>query len=199
MKGGKIAYLHASDARPAEMADVALIAACGTGDKVALGELFRRFHRDVYRFLARFAGCDARDLDDLVQNTFLNAQTSARRFAGRSSVKTWLFGIAANVAKHHFRGEARRGRAMHALADLPCPMSSEAPSGAAERREVLVRLRDGLSDLPHDLRVVFVMCAIEGIPGVEAAEILGLRQGTVWRRLHEARKKLIDAVERRRS
>jgi RNA polymerase sigma-70 factor, ECF subfamily len=198
MKGGKIAYLRPSDARPTEMADVALVAACGTGDKVAFGELFRRFHRDVYRFLARFSGCDARDLDDLVQNTFLNAQTSARRFAGRSSVRTWLFGVAANVAKHHFRGEVRRQNAMRSLQEFPSP-TSEAPSSAAERREALVRLRDGLDDLPHDQRVVFVMCAIEGIPGVEVAEILGVRQGTVWRRLHEARKQLIDAVERRRS
>jgi RNA polymerase sigma-70 factor (ECF subfamily) len=198
MRGGKITYLRASGARPAEMADVALVAACGTGDRVALGELYKRFHRDVYRFLARLSGCDARDLDDLVQNTFMNALEGARRFAGRSSVKTWLFGIAANVAKHHFRGEARRQRAMHSLTDLPSP-TSDAPSSAAERKEMLARLRKGLDDLPHDLRVAFVMCAIEEIPGVEAATILGIRQGTVWRRLHEARKALIDAVERRRS
>jgi RNA polymerase sigma-70 factor (ECF subfamily) len=198
MRGGKIAYLHPANARPAAMADVALIAACGTGDKVSLGELFQRFHRDVYRFLARLSGCDARDLDDLVQNTFLNAQLSARRFAGRSSVKTWLFGIAANVAKHHFRGEARRQRAMRSLSELPST-AADAPSSAAETREALARLRKGLDDLPHDLRVAFVMCAIEGIPGVEAAAILGVRQGTVWRRLHEARKALIDAAERRRS
>jgi RNA polymerase sigma-70 factor (ECF subfamily) len=198
MKGGRIAYLSPSGTSPIEMADTALVAACGTGDRAALGELFRRFHRDVYRFLARLSGCDARDIDDLVQNTFVNARQGAGRFAGRSSVKSWLFGIAANVARHHIRGEARRNHAIRSLADLPCP-TAEIPSGAAERKDLLVRLQAGLDDLPHRLRVVFVMCALEGIPGVEAAAILGVRQGTVWRRLHEARKTLSDAIEEERS
>jgi RNA polymerase sigma-70 factor (ECF subfamily) len=198
MKGGRIAYLTPSDTSPIEMADTALVAACGTGDSAALGELFRRFHRDVYRFLSRLSGCDTRDLDDLVQDTFLGARQSARRFAGRSSVRNWLFSIAANVAKHHFRGEARRNRALRSLADLPSPMA-DASSGAAERKDLLVRLQAGLDDLPHRLRVVFVMCALEGIPGFEAAAILGVRQGTVWSRLHEARKTLSDAIEEERS
>jgi RNA polymerase sigma-70 factor, ECF subfamily len=198
MSVGKVAYLRPAIARPAEMTDAALVAACGTGDKVALGELFHRFHREVYRFLTRISGCDARDLYDLVQNTFVNALKSARRFAGRSSVRTWLFGIAANVAKQHFRGEARRRRAMRSYTDLPSP-TADVSSSAVERKEMLSRLRTALDDLPHDLRVVFVMCALEGIPGVEAAAILGVRQGTVWRRVHEARKNLMGAVERRRS
>jgi RNA polymerase sigma-70 factor (ECF subfamily) len=44
--------------------------------------------------------------------------------------------------------------------------------------------------MSHKLKVVFVMCDLEGIPGVEVACTLSLREGTVWRRLHEARKQL---------
>ena len=65
-----------------------------------------------------------------------------------------------------------------------------------EHRQRLLLMRDALEKLPQKLKVVFVMCALEGVPGVEAARVLKLREGTVWRRLHEARKELNKAMER---
>jgi RNA polymerase sigma-70 factor (ECF subfamily) len=81
------------------LSDAALVAACGAGDTEALGALFDRRQGDVRRFLFRLAGTDARDLDDLVQMTFLEALRASARFRGGSTVKTWLFGIAANIVR----------------------------------------------------------------------------------------------------
>ena len=62
---------------------------------------------------------------------------------------------------------------------------------------MMAELMAAIEGLSYKLRVVLVMCDIEGIPGAEAAKSLGIREGTLWRRLHDARKKLSDEIERR--
>src|SRR5258708_32534723 len=91
-----------------EMSDEALVAACAVGEAAALGALFDRHRTSVYRFLSRVCASHRGDLDDLVQSTFVEVFRSAARFSGCGRVSTWVFGIAANVARHHVRGEARR-------------------------------------------------------------------------------------------
>ncbi len=166
------------------------MAACGAGDHAALSALFERFHQDVYRFLARMLGRQASDLDDLVQMTFLEVSRAARRFHGRSQVKTWIFGIAANLVRRHIRGEAQRNRLLARASDALAtqPGSATPPSPRAEQ------LRRAIADLPHELRSVFVMCGIEGVSGSEAAAALGVPVGTIWRRLHEARAALANTL-----
>jgi RNA polymerase sigma-70 factor (ECF subfamily) len=63
-------------------------------------------------------------------------------------------------------------------------------------RQLMRRLASAIDELPHDLRVVFLLCEMEGISGTDAARALGLRPGTVWRRLHDARKRLLSILER---
>jgi RNA polymerase sigma-70 factor (ECF subfamily) len=103
-------------ARANEIGDEALIAAIATGDSEALGRLYDRYGRDVYAFLHR-SGRDHRDhLDDLVQETFLSALHASRGFRGHSHARTWLFGIATNVARNHRRKEARKTRSLELVA-----------------------------------------------------------------------------------
>jgi RNA polymerase sigma-70 factor (ECF subfamily) len=192
----RVLLLRPVEGLPEEMSDEALVAACGAGDAAALGALFDRHHAAVYRFLSRLAGTDAGALDDLVQTTFLGVRAGARRYAGRAAVRTWILGIAANVARHRVRGEARRRGLALACRTLPQPAAAT-PHEVAERRELLLLLADALRALPHDLRVAFVLCDLEEVPGVEAARALGLRPGTLWRRLHEARRALRDAIDGR--
>ena len=77
------------------------------------------------------------------------------------------------------------------------PASSAPPDDAIQARQLLALISEAQRQLPHDLRVVFVMCDLEDVPGAEGARILGLREGTLWRRLHEARKALRAGLERR--
>jgi RNA polymerase sigma-70 factor (ECF subfamily) len=192
---GKVLYLHRVDGDLAEPSDEELLAACGEGDAAALGALFDRHHRAVFRFLSRLNGSHGSDLDDLVQTTFLQVRSASRHFARKASVRTWLLGVAANVVRHHLRGEARRRRLLQALGDVS-RCSCDGPHENLEGRRQIEKLAVSLHDLPTKLKVVFVMCDLEGVQGVEAARILGLREGTLWRRLHEARKALAKAIER---
>lgn len=177
-----------------EPSDEALIAACGRGDRAALSTLFHRHSEALYRFVSRLSGVQDRDLDDLVQATFVAVSRSVRRYSGSSSVRTWIFGIAANLARKHVRSEVRGRSARMTFESIPVSGPAQ-PDSAAEQRQALARIDAALAALPHDLRAVFVLCVIEGASGKQAAAALGVPQGTVWRRLHEARAALRDAVE----
>lgn len=177
-----------------EMSDEALLAACGTGDAPALGALFDRFHAAVYRFASRLAVTDDLARDDLVQATFLEVQRAAPRFRGTSSVKTWILGIAANIARHTLRAERRRR--VHQAKFLERVDAAVEPIDAQlERRELLARIAEALSRLPRDQQIAFILCDLEQLPGVEVARVLDIPEGTLWRRLHTARKAMRHAIE----
>jgi RNA polymerase sigma-70 factor, ECF subfamily len=192
--GKLVPFRRSSTPAPTDISDEALLAACATGDRAALGVLFDRHRNHVHRFLARLHFRDARDLEDLLQGTFLEAQRGAARFGGRCSVRTWLMAVAANVARHHMRAESRRRAAMERLGVTPRPCA-DSPLDAAERHQVSARLTDALAALDDRLRVPFVMCDLEGNAIDQVAGALGLHMGTLWRRLHEARKLLRRAIE----
>lgn len=177
------------------MSDEALVAACAVGDMAALGSLFDRYHGAVLSFLDGLMGSYRRDLEDVVQATFLEVFRSSARFHRRSQVKTWIFGIAVNVARHHTRHETRRSNWTAAFAAQP-EESPERPDEAAERRDNLRQLQAALAKLSHEQRVVIVMCDIEGLKGAEVAQALEIPEGTVWRRLHEGRKALRAAFQK---
>ena len=175
-----------------ELTDEALLAACGVGDPAALGALFDRHHEAVYRLVSRLLRTEPAEIDDLVQTTFLEVWRSAKKYSGQGAVRSYLFGIAANTVRHHVRSAVRR---RIALAEVPPPAAVRAPDDAAIRAQEVGRLAEALEGLPHDLRTAYVMCDLEDVPGVEAARVLGLRAGTLWRRLHEARRALRAAID----
>jgi len=177
-----------------ELSDEALLAACATGDAAALGALFDRFNVAVYRFAARLATTDELARDDLVQATFLEVPRIAGKFGGRSSVKTWILGVAANIARHQLRSEQRR-RAHQARFLDRNEDAAAAPEDQVDRKRMLARIGDALAELPHDLQVAFVLCDLEQLPGAEVARVLEIPEGTLWRRLHQARKQVRAAVE----
>lgn len=174
-----------------ELTDEALVAACATGDPAALGVLFDRHQQALLRFLHRMLPGDGASAEDLVQLTFLEVWRASARFRPIASVRTWLFAIASNVVRHRYRAESRRRDAMSrlsAVAELGAP--AHRPDDAVAHRQAVAQLGRALEALPHELREIFVLCEIEEVPGVEVARALRLREGTVWRRLHDARKRL---------
>ncbi len=191
---GQIIPLRRVEGVVEEMSDEAILAACAAGDAAALGALFDRHHAAVYRFVTRLTAVHPDDVDDLVQATFLTVMKSARKFGGRSAVRTWIFGIAVNTVRREARSRGRRRRLALAVSGEP-ERPSASVHDAAARRQTLRRLEAALAELPEKLRVCFVMCQLEGVPGPEAARVLGLRSGTLYRRIHEARKRLRAALE----
>jgi RNA polymerase sigma-70 factor, ECF subfamily len=174
--------------------DHALVIACAEGERHALGELFDRYNTVVFRFFSRMLGAGSPDLDELVNETFLNVHRAARRFRGHASVKTWITAIAANVARHHIRSESRRRAFMRILQGHLTERGVD-ESRSAEHRDLVRHLGKLLTALPYDLRVAFVMCDLEEIPGADAARVLGVPEGTLWRRLHQARKSLRASLQ----
>ena len=174
--------------------DHELVSACAAGQTPALGVLFDRHHAAIHRFFARMLGAGNPDIDELVNETFLNVHRAAPRFRGLASVKTWITAIAANVARHHIRSESRR-RAFMRLLQGGHSEASEDANRTAEHRDLVRHLGKLLTALPYNLRVAFVICDLEEIPGADAARALGVPEGTLWRRLHEARKSLRSSLE----
>lgn len=192
---GKLLPLRRVAGQPTELSDEALLAACATGDTSALGALFDRFNVAVYRFVARLPTTDEAARDDLVQATFLEVARTAARFRGGSSVKTWLLGVAANVARHQLRGERRR-RVHQAKYLEKLHVVPDEPDAIVDRKRLLAQIGDALARLPHDQQVAFIMCDLEQLPGVDVARALDIPEGTLWRRLHHARKAIRAAVDR---
>jgi RNA polymerase sigma-70 factor (ECF subfamily) len=195
MSAAKIIPLRRIDERRAALSDISdetLLAACASGDTAALGALFDRHHESVYRLISRLLHTEPAEIDDLVQTTFLEAWRSARKFSGRGAVRSYLLGIAANTVRHHVRAARRR---RDALVDAPGPLAMRSPHDAVMRAQQVDRLATALAELPHDLKVAYVLCDLEDVPGVEAARILDVRAGTLWRRLHDARRALRESLD----
>jgi RNA polymerase sigma-70 factor (ECF subfamily) len=181
MKLGQLIQL-----RPAtieELTDDGLAAACATGDRAAQSLLFERHADAVHGFISRMRGADAASVDDLVQATFLAAFRSAGKFRG-PKLQSWLFGIAVNVMRGYVRKEVARKRIASSFAEQP------PPDAVAPRDADVVRLRTAIDALSPILREAIVLVDLQGNSGVDAAAILGVPEGTLWRRLSDARARL---------
>jgi RNA polymerase sigma-70 factor (ECF subfamily) len=177
-----------------ERSDGELVARMATGDREALGVLFDRHHQALFGFLARASGADDVEIEDLVQTTFLEAFRAAPKFRAAAAPRTWLFAIGGNLARMHRRATRRRTRAMQRFADQPEP-TGEALDARVAHQRALARIEAALDDLPHDLRIAYVMCVLQDVTADEAARALGVPRGTVWRRIHDARQLLRAAAE----
>ena len=159
------------------------------GEIGALGELYDRYHAPLRRFIAR-ATSDAEDVDDLVHTTFLAAAKSAGRYDGRSSCRPWLIGIAAQLLR---RRRQALGRFLGALSALSSARAAGVdPRPCLQARSDVERALDRISEAK---RVAFLMAELEGMSCGEIAAALHIPIGTVWTRLHAARRELRRALE----
>lgn len=164
---------------PDATSDGAALAAVARGDLGALGQIYDRYALALVRFAARVAS--AEDADDLVHDAMLIAARNAGRYDPRhASARPWLMGIVARLAQQRRRGLARRARALLGLSRV-----NSTPALVAN--EDLAR---ALARLSPAKRVVLVMAEVEGFSGEEIAHALDIPIGTVWTRLHHARREL---------
>ncbi len=165
--------------------DGAALARVAKGDVGALGEIFDRHSRALLRFVSRSAGTS--DAEDIVQTTFVRAAKVAATYDARGdSARPWLFGIAVRVLQERRRAFARLGRA---LSRLDASRTAGPPTAARSD------LEKGLFRLTEAKRVVIVLAEIEGFTCEEIAAMLETPVGTVWTRLHHARKELRSFFE----
>ncbi|MBI5512737.1 MAG: RNA polymerase sigma factor [Deltaproteobacteria bacterium] len=166
-----------------------------TGDTVAFRELYNAHRRRVTRLVARLAG-PRRDLDDLVQEVFLQVFRSLPGFRRESRFSTWLHRVAVNVVLMHLRAQRCRVQASVELPQEHPDHGQDSPLAQAERHErqrALYRLLDRLSEKK---RAVFILHDLEGLPPQEVATLVGSNVLTVRTRLFYARQELLAAMGR---
>ncbi len=165
----------------------ALALSAGRGDRHALEAWVRATQADVWRFLAHLT--DTAAADDLTQETYLRAFGSLRRFAGRSSSRTWLLSIARRVVVDQIRAAGARPR----IADTDWEAAAERTRDASAGFEDLVELGLLLDGLEPDRREVLVLTQVLGLSYAEAADVCGCPVGTVRSRVARAREDLLQA------
>jgi len=144
-------------------------------------DAFYAEHGDrIYRFCYRLSGHTA-DAEDLTQEVFVAAYQGLDRFGGRSSVATWLYRIA------HYRWQRIHGSRKIETVPLDEEMvgAAAAPDPASAGVERL-SLENALLALPDGLRQAFLLVKVEGLKYREAALVLGVPQGTIQSRVHDA-------------
>jgi RNA polymerase sigma-70 factor, ECF subfamily len=148
----------------------------------------------VWLTLQRLGVRDA-DLEDLAHDVFLIAHRKLRFYDGTSRVTTWLFGICLRVAANYRRrAHVRLERPMGGVETYEGISDGREPEELLGLREARVRLTAVLNSLDLTKRAVFVMFEVEGLSCGEIAAQVGIPVGTVYSRLHAARRAFADAV-----
>lgn len=167
----------------------------------AFDALFERHAMAVRRHLLRIVR-DEHAAEDLLQEVFLRLWTHAAQWNGQGAFKGWLFRIATNTALNHLRSQRRRPQQPleapedldgEERADTPAWLVDNAslgPDQALEASEQSLRLQQIIRDLPEDKREVFHLVHQMEMSLREAADELGIPEGTAKSRLHYARARL---------
>jgi RNA polymerase sigma-70 factor, ECF subfamily len=181
---------------------------CGKGDlpagdppQGALGLSFDEVYRDQFAFVwrsARRLGVREGALDDVVQEIFVIVHRKLPGFEGRSSVRTWLFGIALRFVRDH-RRKVMRDRTDDAVDVDGLRASSDGPRESAEKTQAIRLLHVILDEMGDERREVFVMAELEQMPMPDIATTLGINVNTAYARLRAARASFEAALARHRA
>jgi len=161
---------------------------------LSFDEVYKEWFDFVWRSARRLGASDA-IVDDAVQDVFLVVHRRLHDFEGRSSIKTWLFGITMRVVKDYRRASRRRGISEPLPAALVDP-ARRSPLEELAKSEACALLHSMLEELDDDKRPVFVLAELEQMTVPEIAKVLGKNTNTVYSRLRAARAEFNAAVKR---
>jgi RNA polymerase sigma-70 factor (ECF subfamily) len=183
--------------------DAGLVEQCRNGDSSAFDEIVRRYKDRVYAVVYRFLG-NREDALDVSQEVFVRAYRGIQEFRGTAQVYTWLYSIAANMARNRLRDMGRKGRnrgtSLEALQESAPGIADAAalvratPSDEAIGSEMAELLQRCLTELPENYRMAFILRTTEDLSYDEIADVMGCPVGTVKSRLNQARQMLRDRL-----
>ena len=194
--------------------DLRLIASLRAGDEAAFATLVRMYNRSLQRLARMFVSSDA-VAEEVVQEVWLAVLTGLDRFEGRSSLRTWIFRIATNIAKTRGVREsrsvplsslagARRGGPDRrrdpvregGLVDRPAAVRGT-PTRRRSRSttEAMARIQAEIDRLPEVQRAVITLRDVHGLSSEEVCELLDVTPGNQRVILHRARAKVRAALE----
>jgi RNA polymerase sigma-70 factor (ECF subfamily) len=168
----------------------ALVRQAAAGDPAAFRALFARHKNDVARLVYRMLNAPA-DLEDVVQEVFVQVFRSLKDFRGQSKFSTWLHRVTVNVVLMHRRSAKSRPVLTEELpGELVADDGQTLPDEDVDRLERMRAFQRLLTRLADKKRVVFVLHELEGMSPAEIADVVGAPVLTVRTRLFYARREL---------
>jgi len=192
--------MDTTDTEAQDRADMARLVG---GHNAALNDLMNRHAPALFHFLCRMLGNED-DANDLAQDTFVRVYRARESYKPQQKFGTWLFTIAANLARNQFRWRSRHPNvSLEAGLETnePClgdtlPAQTETPDLQAEASERAAALRAAVQCLPEDLRGAIVLCEWEDLSVNEAAAVLETTPKAVESRLYRARHLLRERLKK---
>jgi RNA polymerase sigma-70 factor (ECF subfamily) len=169
--------------------DVLLVDRCLTGESAATRELFKRHRGRVHACLYRVLGSN-RDMDDLLQDAFLQVFQSLRGYRAEASLATWIDRVAVRCAYRYLTQRGRRVQTDVLDDDAP-PTGVEGTSARRQlARDGVKRLYEALEELSPAARLAFTLHEIDGRPLSEVADLVGATVTATKLRVWRARKRI---------
>jgi len=179
-----------SSARAAVEPANALVDRCVAGEQAAWRSLHQRYHQTAISVLRRM-GVRPDQLQDACQEVFLDVFHYLPRFRQEADFRSWLYRICVS----HARVARRRARVARLLESVLSTVRSQPAEPMLDEGQASRKLAAAMERLSHGERAAFVLFELEGLSGREVAAALGCPESTVFRRLHDARKRFSAAVE----
>ena len=202
-----------------ENRDSALLARLMQGDEGAFAELVTRHHSALIR-MAMGHVADREVAEEVVQDTWMAVIEGLDRFEGRSSLRTWIFGIMIHKAKDRGIREKRHvnfssfesvddegdeavdpsrfhqsGEWADHWAFPPQPWDDQTPEKLMASQQAVSAMQKAIEALPKNLKEVLILRDVEGIEAKEVCELLKITETNLYVRLHRARERVRQAVE----
>ena len=166
-----------------QQTDEQLMTRAKAGSDTAFEELYRRYARRLKGFFFLQLGGDEELAADATHDVFLRAYEARRRYQEERKVDTWLFTIAYNICRNHYRSNAYEAQL---LANLDAePISNQEIEVEMDAATLDQALEQVLTELPAPLHQIFSLHYQEELTVPQVAEIVGIPEGTVKSRLHK--------------
>ncbi len=175
-----------------------LVARAKAGEPHAFDALVRRYRKRIFALALHLSGSES-DADDIVQDVFLRAFRALDQFEGRSEFFTWVYRLTVNRSLDARRASTRRSESSIDEGDPRIERALEVdadgdPQRAAELRQTYAHVLRALDALPPDMRTTVVLVTLQGLSNAEAAVVQACSRGTIGWRLHEGRRRLLEAT-----
>ena len=182
-----------------ELSDETVVGRIRNGETALYEILIRRYNQRLYRTIRAILR-DDRNVEDVMQQAYIDAYLHLDQFRGDAKFATWLTRIAVNRAIRNGRGDRRGlelvgGDQEPAIERVATPAID--PEHAMYGHELKAVLEELIEQLPEPFRLVFVMREVEGLSTAETGACLEINEDTVKTRLHRARRLLQDQIDRR--
>lgn len=158
--------------------------------------IYRTHSAFVWR-VARARGVPIASIPDLLQEVFITVLRRLPTYREQGSLKGWLYTIADAHILQFFRSEGRRARRMKLFSSEPprCDAGYELDEHL-QRSEAARLVQQFIDESPTDAREVFLLCCVEGMPGVDVARLLGININTLYSREAAARRRFQSFIQR---